>query len=196
MAMTFDTANAQETAQIAPRYILISGHPASDHQADIFDVMPDRRSGSYVIVAVASAGKTAVIKNALRYLPSGTHVQEFALNVPDAKSLKDALAKVISVDRPEGYRNMIMGTGASLLERNKEMSDEVQTVTITLPIDKMRSLQRGIKLLKKRMQRQISHRNFKPIEGAKHLAEMRLNHIIVSEKIIDDAIGIDTDQKE
>ena len=99
----------------APRYSLIPGsdgvaHPASDHQAAIFDVMPDRKSGSYIIKAVAGAGKTTVIKNALRFIPDNSHVQGLAFNTDAARNLKDALAEVIASDGPDRYRNVRMGT--------------------------------------------------------------------------------------
>jgi DNA helicase II / ATP-dependent DNA helicase PcrA len=99
-----------------PRYRLLSedpsvpGFPASLYQAAIFDVMPDPRSGSFVVKAVAGAGKTTVLKNALRYLPAGANVQGFAFNTDAAASLKAALEEVTRVDGPERYKNVRMGT--------------------------------------------------------------------------------------
>lgn len=94
----------------APRYTLLSGHAASAYQAAVFDAIADVRSGSRIVKAVAGAGKTTVVKNALRYLPPGSHVQGFAFNKDAAQNLKDGLAEVVQQDDPEKYKNVRMGT--------------------------------------------------------------------------------------
>lgn len=91
-------------------YTLLSGHDASAHQAAIFDAMRDPRSGSKSIIAVAGAGKTTSIKNALCYLPAGTSVQGLAFNKEAAKSLKDALEEVRTKLGDQHVRAMRMGT--------------------------------------------------------------------------------------
>lgn len=92
-----------------PRYTLLSGHPASDHQAAIFDALADQRSGSKMVIAVAGSGKTTTIKNGLRSIPVGSSVQLFAFNTEAAASLKAALAEVAVVD-PERVRGVRAGT--------------------------------------------------------------------------------------
>jgi superfamily I DNA/RNA helicase len=89
---------------------LLSGHDASAHQAAVFDAVANATSGSKIIKSVAGSGKTTVIKNALRYMPAGAHVQGLAFNVEAANNLKAALAEVIAEDGAARYANVRMGT--------------------------------------------------------------------------------------
>lgn len=98
-------------------HVLLSGHPASAHQVAVFEAMADPASGSKTIVAVAGAGKTTVIKNGLRYLPTNAHVQGLAFGNAAARNLKEALAEVVEKDGEERYRNVRMGTFHSVCLR-------------------------------------------------------------------------------
>lgn len=91
-------------------YTLLSQHPASAHQAAIFDVMGDRNSGSKSVIAVAGAGKTTVIKNSLRFLWAGCSVQGLAFNTTAADNLKVALEEVRAAMGDTHVRAMRMGT--------------------------------------------------------------------------------------
>lgn len=91
-------------------YVLLSGHPASAHQAAVFAALADPRSGSRIVKAVAGAGKTTVIKNGLRYVPAGTSVQGLAFNTDAAGNLKAALEEVRAVMGEAHVRGMRMGT--------------------------------------------------------------------------------------
>lgn len=104
------------TTTSTQEYMLLSGHPdspqhpASPQQAAVFDLMRDPRSGSIVLEAVAGAGKTTVIKNALRHLPAGAHVQCLAFNVKATASLKEAVAEVAKAAGATHARNFRAGT--------------------------------------------------------------------------------------
>lgn len=99
---------------MSTNYILMSGHPASAHQAAIFDAVANPNSGSKSVIAVAGAGKTTVIKNALLHMPGGSHVQGLAFNTDAAANLKAALEEVITMDGPSRYKNVRMNTFHSL----------------------------------------------------------------------------------
>lgn len=105
-----DAGNVVDLHGAPVRYTLLSGHPASAHQAAVFDALADQRSGSKLVIAVAGAGKTTVIKNGLRFLRPGCHVQGFAFNVEASQSLKDALDEVRAAMGEAHCRNMRMGT--------------------------------------------------------------------------------------
>lgn len=93
-------------------YKLISGHEASSYQAAVFDHFRSGR-GSRIVKAVAGAGKTTTIKNAIRYLGDNLHVVLLAFNTEAAGQLADAIVELRTKDaRP--YRNVSAKTFHSL----------------------------------------------------------------------------------
>lgn len=100
-------------------YMLMAGsdgksYPASAHQATVFAAAADVRSGSHIIKAVAGSGKTTVLKNLLRYVPAGAHVQGFAFGHEAGTNLKVALEEVHGLMGEAHCKNMRMGTFHSL----------------------------------------------------------------------------------
>lgn len=91
-------------------YELLDGHAASPYQAAVFDAVADPRSGSKVVQAVAGAGKTTSIKNALRHMPPGRSVQLFAFNHKAAEDLKSAVEDLRRMDGPTHYAGVRAGT--------------------------------------------------------------------------------------
>jgi ATP-dependent DNA helicase UvrD/PcrA len=89
-------------------YTLLSGHAASAYQAAVFDHFRYGRD-SALVRAVAGAGKTTTIKNAMRYLPERAHVQLFAFNVEAAAQLKTAIEELEEADE-RSYANVKAGT--------------------------------------------------------------------------------------
>jgi DNA helicase-2/ATP-dependent DNA helicase PcrA len=84
-------------------YALLSGHPASPYQAAVFDHFKHGR-GSAIIKAVAGAGKTTTIKNAVRFIPRGRHVQLYAFNTEAADQLRAAVTELEERgDLPAGH---------------------------------------------------------------------------------------------
>ena len=94
----------------SPTYRLLSGHPASPHQAAIFDALAAPETGGKMVVARAGTGKTTAIKNGLRYVPVGESVQCFAFNTDAGAQLKAGLAEIIEADGAERYAGMRAGT--------------------------------------------------------------------------------------
>jgi superfamily I DNA/RNA helicase len=74
-------------------YTLLSGHEASPYQAAVFDHFRYGH-GSRIIKAVAGAGKTTTIKNAVRHLYPRLSVQLIAFNVEATDQLKAAIAEL------------------------------------------------------------------------------------------------------
>lgn len=85
-------------------YTLLSGHEASPYQAAVFDHFRYGR-GSRIIKAVAGAGKTTTIKNAIRYLDPRLHVQMISFNVEATDQLKAAIAE-LEAKGERSYKNV------------------------------------------------------------------------------------------
>lgn len=107
-SVTAPERSAPAAALQSDGYTLLSGHPASAYQAAVFDHFAHGR-GSAIVEAVAGAGKTTTIKNALRYLPEWHHVQLFAFNTEAAGQLKAAIAE-LEARGERSYRNVRAGT--------------------------------------------------------------------------------------
>lgn len=109
------------------RYTLLSGHPASEHQARVFDAAADPRSGSKIVRAVAGSGKTTVVVNALRYFPAGATIQGFAFNTDAGANLRAGLADLRERDGEARYAQVRMDTfhsvGFRALARFRGWSD-------------------------------------------------------------------------
>lgn len=90
---TTDTTTLAPPATTTDTYTLLSGHQASPYQAAVFEHFR-YSNGSAIINAVAGAGKTTTIKNALRYLSPKLTVQLFAFNVDAANQLKEAIKEI------------------------------------------------------------------------------------------------------
>ena len=102
------------TSALAPAqgdaYTLLSGHPASEYQAAVFDHFRYGR-GSLIVEAGAGSGKTTSLKNAIRYLPESAHVQLLAFGRDPAAELKAAVAEIAEKDAGvRHYRNVRAGT--------------------------------------------------------------------------------------
>ena len=87
-----EALHAPTAAGEAP-YTLLSGHAPSPHQVAVFDHFKYGR-GSRIIVAVAGAGKTTTIKNAIQHLPDWAHVQLLAFNTEATDQLKAAIEEL------------------------------------------------------------------------------------------------------
>jgi superfamily I DNA/RNA helicase len=84
--------------------VLLSGHAASPYQARIFEHFQSGR-GSAIVKAVAGAGKTTTIKNAVRYLPERLSVQLITFSVEATDQLKAAIVELEERDN-RSYRNV------------------------------------------------------------------------------------------
>lgn len=90
------------------KYILLSGHEASDAQAAIFEHFAFGH-GSVIIKAVAGSGKTTSMKNALRYAPQSASIQLFAFGREAAAQLKVAIQELEERDGRD-YSRVRAGT--------------------------------------------------------------------------------------
>lgn len=121
------TIKAQTAVTAPATYRLMSGHEASAYQAAVFEHFQTGMT-SAIINAVAGAGKTTTIKNALRYLAPNLSVQLFAFNVEAAKQLKAAIVELEGLGE-RAYGNVKAGTfhstGFSALRRHLERKPTV-----------------------------------------------------------------------
>jgi DNA helicase-2/ATP-dependent DNA helicase PcrA len=120
------------------KFVLLSGHDASDQQAAVFEHFAWGH-GSVIVNAVAGAGKTSTMKNAIRYAPRNIFIQMFAFGSAAAQQLKAAIEELKTADDYD-YSRVNAGTFHSVGLRAVRKFLNLPDAQVTISENKCRNL--------------------------------------------------------